>query len=56
MINGGGGGGGGTCALHPRYHCGVPVFSRGNYLEIGLLGTGLEIIVWSSKRSIYLVL
>ncbi len=25
-----------------------------NYLEIGLLGTGLEIIVWSSKRSTYL--
>ena len=24
-----------------------------NYLEIGLLGTSLEIIVWSSKRSIY---
>ncbi len=26
-----------------------------HYLEIGLLGTGLEIIVWSSKRSNYLV-
>ena len=26
-----------------------------NYLEISLLGTGLEIIVWSSKRSISLV-
>ena len=25
------------------------------YLEIGLLAAGLEIIVWSSKRSIYLV-
>ena len=25
-------------------------------LEIGLIGTKLEIIVWSSKRSIYLVL
>ena len=25
-------------------------------LEIGLLGTGLENIVWSSTRSIYLVL
>ncbi len=54
MINGGWGGGGGGLALNTLG--GVPVFSRGNYLEIGLLGTGLEIIVWSSKRSIYLVL